>query len=96
MWWSDGREYQETGEFADGKKHGEGVLRWPDGRSYNGQWCDGRQHGTAVACTAQGMRRESRWLDGRFIEWLGEIIEDFPRGRRGAEAFARPGPKRPL
>lgn len=48
----------------DGRKHGEGTLTWPDGRSYCGQWQDGKQHGTAVAQTAKGLKRQSIWKDG--------------------------------
>lgn len=57
-----------VGDFVDGRKHGEGTLTWPDGRSYCGQWQDGKQHGTAVAhCraqTAKGLKRQSIWKDG--------------------------------
>jgi len=57
------------------KKHGEGQLSWPDGRSYKGQWECGRQHGKGVAVTAKGVSRKSHWEHGNFVRWLEEPPE---------------------
>ena len=28
------------GEWMDDKRHGKGVMKWVDGRIYNGKWMD--------------------------------------------------------
>ncbi len=35
----DGSEYQ--GEFKNGKKNGEGIMKFPKGQVYKGGWNDG-------------------------------------------------------
>ena len=44
----DGGVYE--GEWQDGKRHGQGKMKWPDGDVYEGEWQDGKRHG-------QGKRR---------------------------------------
>ena len=38
-----------TGEFKDGKQHGEGKYTLPNGYEYEGDWVDGRIEGQGVA-----------------------------------------------
>ena len=33
------------GEYKDGKYHGQGISRYPDGSKYEGIWKDGEKHG---------------------------------------------------
>ena len=40
-----GDERKYTGEFKDGKRHGQGTLINPDGSKYIGQWKDGLPNG---------------------------------------------------
>jgi hypothetical protein len=38
-----------TGEFRDGKQHGQGTYTTPDGYEYTGEWVDGVIQGEGVA-----------------------------------------------
>ena len=45
----DGREVYDNGgiyegEFKDGKQHGRGTFRLPDGYEYTGEWFEGADH----------------------------------------------------
>jgi hypothetical protein len=37
-----------VGDLYQEKKHGKGVLRWPDGRSYTGAFFADRRHGFGI------------------------------------------------
>jgi len=56
------------GELANGLEHGDGMLRWDDGRSYRGQFADGRFNGLG----------EMSWPDGR--RYVGEYHQDRKHG----------------
>lgn len=46
------------------KKHGQGVLKWADGRVYAGEWKEGKQHGIGLYKNNKGMI-----LDNFIIYW---------------------------
>lgn len=62
----------------DGKKHGQGMYRWPNGRTYVGEWFENQMHGEGVESWPNGSRYEGQfqgnkrhgrgtftWADGR-------------------------------
>ena len=36
MCWKDGAVHE--GEFKDNKKHGQGKMKWANGKQYEGSW----------------------------------------------------------
>jgi hypothetical protein len=34
-----------SGEWLQGKRHGQGTLKWSDGSSYSGKWVNNYSHG---------------------------------------------------
>ena len=42
------------GEKRDGKKHGRGTMRYPDGGVYEGEWKDNQRHGSGTYRYASG------------------------------------------
>ena len=48
----DGSTY--TGEFKDGKPHGQGTLTLADGSKATGEWKDDRMHGQFTMTSADG------------------------------------------
>ena len=44
-----------TGQFHEGRYHGEGMFEWPDRLNvYRGQWADGEMHGRGVLAVGGG------------------------------------------
>lgn len=58
-----------TGDWLDGKKHGQGTFMGRDGDHYSGGWKDGKKHG-------QG---EYTWSDGKIYK--GDWQDDNPYGQ---------------
>ena len=52
------------GEFKDGRQHGQGTFRRPDGFQYTGEWVEGRIEGAGVATYPNGSVYEGAFLDG--------------------------------
>ena len=57
-----------SGSFAEGKRHGAGVMRYHNGEVFNGEW----EHGSP---RAEGKCRYS-WPDGKTFdgEWHHDIV----------------------
>ncbi|CAF1510324.1 unnamed protein product [Adineta ricciae] len=53
------------GDLDDGKKCGQGVYTWPDGRRYKGQWQDDKQHGEGVFTWLNGDEYSGEWKDDK-------------------------------
>jgi len=58
-----------TGEYSKGKRSGEGILRWPNGKEYIGSWKDGKQHGIGKVKEG-GSIKTGQWKDGKFLGWI--------------------------
>jgi hypothetical protein len=89
--------YGDQGEFegelnASNLPHGTGVMKYSDGRVYNGEWKDGRWHGKGRAAFSNGdvfdgMYCEDQrhglgiyqWNDGR--EFTGGFVNDQRSGQ---------------
>ena len=76
---------------SEGKKHGQGIYRWPNGRTYVGEWCDNQMQGEGVESWPNGSRYEGQfkgnkrhgqgtftWADGR--QYVGEYRHDARHG----------------
>ncbi|XP_022353992.1 ALS2 C-terminal-like protein [Enhydra lutris kenyoni] len=52
---AEGRLCQATyeGEWCQGRPHGRGTLRWPDGRNHVGSFCQGLEHGFGIRLVPQ-------------------------------------------
>ncbi|XP_039693492.1 ALS2 C-terminal-like protein isoform X1 [Pteropus medius] len=52
---AEGRLCQATyeGEWCQGRPHGKGTLRWPDGRNHVGNFCQGLEHGFGIRLVPQ-------------------------------------------
>ncbi|XP_037705357.1 ALS2 C-terminal-like protein isoform X3 [Choloepus didactylus] len=51
----EGRLCQATyeGEWCQGRPHGKGTLKWPDGRNHVGNFCQGLEHGFGIHLVPQ-------------------------------------------
>ena len=47
-------------------KNGYGVLKWPDGRRFEGSFRDNKPDGRGIFITAKGERYEGNWSNGCF------------------------------
>nr|XP_019579585.1 PREDICTED: ALS2 C-terminal-like protein isoform X2 [Rhinolophus sinicus]XP_019579586.1 PREDICTED: ALS2 C-terminal-like protein isoform X2 [Rhinolophus sinicus]XP_019579587.1 PREDICTED: ALS2 C-terminal-like protein isoform X2 [Rhinolophus sinicus] len=52
---AEGRLCQATyeGEWCQGRPHGKGTLKWPDGRNHVGNFCQGLEHGFGICLVPQ-------------------------------------------
>jgi hypothetical protein len=68
----------------EGKKHGHGLYRWPNGRTYVGEWKDNQMDGEGVESWPNGSKYQGQfkankrhgqgtytWSDGR--QYVGKI-----------------------
>ncbi len=55
LWTATGCLY--FGEFKDGKEHGIGTIRWPDGQGYTGEFREGKPAGTGFSISGEGAWR---------------------------------------
>lgn len=53
-----------TGEFRKGLKHGQGTMRWSDGREYVGTWKEGHRCGMGRLTKNGTLVYEGLWRDG--------------------------------
>ena len=61
----DGRKMIYEGSMRDGKRHGRGILAWPDGARYEGGWRDDKWHGQGTIIYSNGPSYEGEWRDGK-------------------------------
>ena len=45
--------------------HGEGLYKWPDGRSYQGNYENDEQHGYGIYTFPDGRCYKGMWKDGQ-------------------------------
>eukprot|EP01062_Namystynia_karyoxenos_P028084 TRINITY_DN2134_c0_g1_i3.p1 TRINITY_DN2134_c0_g1~~TRINITY_DN2134_c0_g1_i3.p1 ORF type:complete len:1194 (+),score=488.42 TRINITY_DN2134_c0_g1_i3:93-3674(+) len=61
-----GGEKYEGDLNGDGRRHGHGVLVWPNGNKYVGQWSDGKMTGRGVfTYGTEGDRYEGEFMDDK-------------------------------
>ena len=53
-----------TGEFRRGLKHGQGTMRWSDGRKYVGAWREGHRCGLGRLTKDGVLVYDGQWSDG--------------------------------
>jgi hypothetical protein len=83
--WADGSRY--TGEFRNGKPHGEGTLIYSGGGSYVGEWRNGNRDGYGTAAYASGSTQTGLWEKGRFLGQTAPASK--PRARARARRAIR-------
>ena len=65
----EGMQYE--GDYVEDMKEGEGVLRFADGRVYNGSWKRGKMHGLArFKFSEEEEFKKGEWVDGKRIRWI--------------------------
>ena len=47
--------------WVDGKRHGDGVYRWPDGSAYVGQYEADQRQGTGSMMDMDGSSYKGQW-----------------------------------
>ena len=52
---------QYTGDYANGRKHGQGTFVYPDGSRYVGNWINDEKHGTGTYYYPNGDVYEGEW-----------------------------------
>lgn len=58
-----------TGNFFENKITGKGVLKWSDGRVYDGYWKDGKMNGDGGTMTwPDGKVKKGTWEDGHLVK----------------------------
>ena len=67
-----------TGEFKDGKKHGQGTWISTDGEKYSGEWKDGKKYGQGTLTYPDedifvGEFKGKPW-NGKWYEKNGNIL----------------------
>ena len=45
--------------------HGRGVLRWPDGKVYEGDFIEDKRHGHGLFKWKDGREYEGEWIRGK-------------------------------
>ncbi len=56
------------GGWKNGKKHGKGTFKWPNGTIYDGHWEADKMHGEGVIKTPEGKRINGKWDKGVLIK----------------------------
>lgn len=59
------RTYVYVGEFVEGKKHGIGLFKWPNGESAEAEWKNDRCDGKGVYYWPDGSRYEGSFRNGK-------------------------------
>jgi hypothetical protein len=55
-----------SGEFRKGKRHGLGILKWPDGSTYKGWFTNGKRDGHGRYTFSDGGYYDGHWKDGQY------------------------------
>ncbi len=61
--YDDGGVYE--GAFLNGKQHGQGTYRLPNGYEYSGEWVEGEIRGTGTARFPNGSIYEGTFVAGK-------------------------------
>ena len=59
----NGHSYK--GDFIDGKMHGNGLYRWPDGSEYEGEYKENIREGKGRFKWKNGIYFEGNFVDGK-------------------------------
>ena len=65
--------YVYTGYTLDGKRHGNGKIKWADGETYEGEWLNGNRHGQGKHIYVSGGVYEGQWADDK-MDGKGKAI----------------------
>ena len=82
--WDGGKNTLEaTGSLTEGKRHGDWVVRWGDGRVAEGPYVDGKRHGNWVVHTLYSGVFEGPYVDGKahgdwIVRWGNGGVSEGP------------------
>jgi len=82
----EGVELVYKGEFVENKKHGQGVLTWPDGRQYEGQFVNDEFHGQGTMSWPDGCKYVGQYANGQ-KEGKGTLL--FPNDSKYVGQFSK-------
>lgn len=58
-------QHNTTGEFREGRLHGQGTCIWEDGKRYSGEWQNGMMDGQGVIVYPNRERYEGGFRQGK-------------------------------
>ena len=61
------------GEWKDGERNGQGIIKYGDGEQWQGEWKDDEYYGQGSYTHSNGIKYVGEWKDGTFI---GKIESD--------------------
>ena len=67
-----GEKYMPDG-YRQGKRHGQGVQTFSDGRKYVGEWKDGMRDGHGTFNFPDGYRFSGEWK--KDVRWNGTVFD---------------------
>ena len=64
------KDFKYTGQFKNGKRHGDGTCVYPGGDKYTGQWKDGKYHGEGTYTADNWSNEENKNI---FTTYTGQF-----------------------
>lgn len=55
------------GEFKDGNRHGQRIMKYPDGRVYKGEFINGKRTGSGTMTYPDGRNLSGQFSDGNYV-----------------------------
>jgi len=56
-----------VGEWKDGERNGQGIIKYGDGEQWAGEWKDDEYYGQGSYTHSNGIKYVGEWKDGTFI-----------------------------
>ena len=85
-----------TGEFIEGKLHGQGCFKYIEGETYTGEWVEGKRHGFGTFTYRDGSEYVGDWVDGKkdgngvLRSANGDVFEgEFKLGKRHGQGVLK-------
>jgi len=56
-----------VGEWKDGERNGQGIIKYRVGEQWQGEWKDDEYYGQGTYTNSNGIKYVGEWKDGTFI-----------------------------